>query len=278
MLRTWAACAVSLFVGCSDRPLTLLDGDGGSGGSGDGASAQGAGSNNGGSSAGGDGQGGDAPQPASFELSLDEPSPSVDLRAEVEVDVTIEPNGYTGAVALALSGVPDDVDAALASTSVVLDGQTAETVTVTFTTASDTTTGTFPFTVTGTVEAGDKSTAGTLAVIPAITITIPANLAAMQPAPGDPPNQTAFGPYPTVLKALPNMSAQNTITIRFFNADTVPHEIHADNADQGFPHGNQSIPPMSFDPVVRNVNSPGQYDYYPHDLGVNNIQGRILIQ
>ena len=57
----------------------------------------------------------------------------------------------------------------------------------------------------------------------------------------------------------------------------VSHEIHADRPDQGFGHGNQPIPANSFDPVVRQVNTPGTYDYYPHDIG-QSIPGRIVIE
>jgi hypothetical protein len=129
-------------------------------------------------------------------------------------------------------------------------------------------------TVVGTVPAGEKSVDAALIVEPVITIVIPENLASYS---ADPPSTDAFGDFPTVIKALPNMSDDNPITVHFFNADTVPHEIHADNPNEGFPHGNQGIPPGELDPVVRRVNSPGEYLFYPHDIGMS-ILGQIVIE
>ena len=121
---------------------------------------------------------------------------------------------------------------------------------------------------------GSKEVAAVVTVEPVLTITIPQGLNGMS---DDPPNTTAFGDYPTRIRALDGMSGDNPVTILFFNADSVPHEIHADRPDQGFGHGNQPIPASSFDPVVRQVNTPGTYDYYPHDIG-QSILGRIVIE
>lgn len=211
-------------------------------------------------------------QPASFTLSA---APiSLELRDAVDASVDIAPNGYVGEVALAVAGGPADVMVELGQASVTLDGATTASVPFTVTTLSNTASGAFVVTLVGSVPAGDRSVDAVLTIEPAITITIPPNLSSFS---SNPANTTAFGDFPTVLKALPNMSADNPITVRFFNADTVPHEIHADDPAQGFPHGNQSIPPGSFDPVVRMINSPGEYLYYPHDIGLS-ILGRIDIE
>jgi plastocyanin len=267
-----AALAVSaaLAAGCAgDPPGELLiggsSGQTGSGGSGTGTST--------GMSTG---QGSTQPQEATFEVSLDNETPGADLRDSVDLTVLIAPNGYVGPVALAVEGLPADVSAELGSAMAVLDGETTEAVDLTLTTISSTQAGDLGFTVTGTVETGVKSAAGTLSVRPVITILIPQGLAGMQGQPGS-PNTTAFGDYPTTIKALPGMSAQNPVTVNFFNADNVPHQIHAEYDAQGFPHGTQDIVPGQLDPLVRQVSSPGTYDYYPHDIGPS-ILGRIVIE
>jgi hypothetical protein len=126
----------------------------------------------------------------------------------------------------------------------------------------------------GTSADGDQSGAFELDVLPVITIYIPKDL---QTYSSNPPDHTAFGDYPTKIKAVPNMDANHTVTVKFFNSDTVGHEIHADNDAEGFPHGTQNIAPNSYDPVVRNVKFPGTYNYYPHDIG-QSIEGQIVIQ
>jgi hypothetical protein len=267
--------ATSFVIGCSDRPTSLLDDDGG-GGSGagsttDGGAPQGGSPGDGGAGATG-GEGGEAPQKASFEISVDDESPEIELRDEVELTVTVAPNGYVGTVNLTLQDVPSDVTAELSSTTMTLDGSADETVTLTLASASDTTTGTFDFTLAAFSEDGTKQVLPSLTVLPVITVYIPMNLSSFNGM------DTAFGPFPTTIKALPNMSAANPITVRFFNQDDVGHEIHADQGGQGFGHGIGSIAPNSFDPLEREVNSPGEYNYYPHDLNNNTIRGRIVIE
>lgn len=265
----------ALFSACLDQPTSLLDGTGGNP---SGAGGTGVPNCAGSSVAGSDGSGasggdGGAPlQPASFELSA---TPvELELRNSVETEVTITPNGYVGPVTLTITSGPSDVQAELGVSSVTLDGSTLATVPLTLTTASSTQTGAFVVTVVGTVPAGEKSVDAELIVEPVITIIIPENLASYS---ADPPSTDAFGDFPTVIKALPNMSDDNPITVHFFNADTVPHEIHADNPNEGFPHGNQPIPPGEFDPVVRRVNTPGEYLFYPHDIDAS-ILGQINIE
>jgi hypothetical protein len=266
----------ALLSACLDQPTSLLDGTGGNpSGGGQGAGAPGGAGSVGGSGTGASGDGGDggAPaQPATFELSA---TPvELELRSSVDTVVSIAPNGYVGPVALSIAGGPSDVQAELGASSVTLDGSTVETVPLTLTTASSTQTGAFVVTVVGTVPSGEKSVDAALIVEPVITIIIPENLASYS---AEPPSTDAFGDFPTIVKALPNMSDDNPITVHFFNADTLPHEIHADNPNEGFPHGNQPIPPGAFDPVVRRVNSPGEYLFYPHDIDAS-ILGRIDIE
>jgi hypothetical protein len=276
-LMVFAGVCVLFGSGCANRPTSLLDGDGGSGAEdgNDGAGSQGGAGDGAGTSVGGSAEGGAGPQPASYVVTLDDGAPELELRDDTQLTVSVAANGYVGDVGLVIEGLPPDVEAALATTSISLEGNDTEEVTLSVSTRSDTVTGTFPFSVIAFSEGGDVTGDASLTVLPIITIVIPENLASYA---SDPPDQTAFGDYPTIVRALPDMSPENTITVNFYNADSVSHEIHADAGDFGFGHGNQPIPPLSLDPVVRNVNAPGQYDYYPHDLGVPNIIGRVLIQ
>jgi hypothetical protein len=272
-----AAVTTATFLSaCLDQPTSLLDGTGGNpSGGGEGSGARGGAASVGGSGTGAPGEGGSggAPlQPASFELSA--MPVELELRSEVETLVSIAPNGYVGPVALSIEGGPSDVGAELGASSVTLDGSTVATVPLTLSTASNTQTGAFAVTVVGTVPSGEKTVDAAFIVDPIITIVIPVDLASFS---AEPPSTNAFGDFPTVVKALPNMSGDNPITVNFFNADTVPHEIHADNPNEGFPHGNQPIPPGEFDPVVRQVNTPGEYLFYPHNIGMS-ILGQINIE
>ena len=262
----------SLAIGCAEVPTSLLDGDGTGGSGSQQSSTTGSGPNTGSTSSQGggtSGTGGEAPQPATYAITLADSTPDLELRATVDIDVNIAANGYVGPVALSVSGAPSDVTAELASPSVTLSGSGTETVVLTLTTASNTTTGSFPLTVEGTVAGGTKTAPATLAVLPRITIYIPQNLSSFS-------GTDAFGDYPTVIKAPPNMSAQNPLTVRFLNTDTVGHEIHADNDAEGFGHSNSNIAPNTYDDD-RPVNTPGTYNYYPHDIGTS-ILGRIVIQ
>lgn len=278
-MRTLALLLMTLAapLGCTDQPTHLLGGGSPSGGSsGDGASSATSGGGSaasGGSSANGgaSGAGGEAPQPATFSLSLSQPAATIELRDSVDVVVTVAANGYVGTVTLDVAGLPADVDASLAAPSVTLSGSGSETVTLTLSSASDSQTGDAPYTVTGTVPSGSKDTQGALTIEPVLTVEIPANLADFI---SDPPDTTAFGAYPTLVKALPDMN-QTPITVRFHNNDDIPHEIHADGTN-GFFHSQSQIGPGQFDDD-RQITGPGTYDYYPHDLGTG-ILGRIKIQ
>ncbi|MFO0549394.1 MAG: hypothetical protein U0271_13460 [Polyangiaceae bacterium] len=265
--------------GCAEQPTHILDGDGGSTSNGTGANHEGgfggAAASGGQPAAGGEGGSGGVPQTATFSVLLSASKPTLELRSTTTLDVLVPANGYIGTVSVAVTGLPPDVTAALVSDTVDLVGDGVASDTLTLTTASDTVTGEFPFQVTVTAPEGAHDTMASVVVEPVITVYIPANLSSYS---SDPPNTTAFGDYPTRIKALPNMSAANPITVNFFNGDTVPHEIHADQGALGFGHGNQDIPPGSFDPVVRHVSGPGTFDFYPHDFASPSVVGRIIIE
>lgn len=253
-------------------------GDGGSSAAGDGgrssSSSPDTSSGDGGDSTSTEaGSGGAPPQTVDFELELDDTAPDIDLRSTVSVALDIVENGYMGTVILDVGGLPDDVIANLDEDTVTLDGSGTTTVQIEFETFSDTVSGDLDFTVTGATEDGNASTVGLLVVHPTLTITIPQNLV------GFDGQDDAFGPNPTMISLPPGgISEANPVTIRFFNADGVPHEIHAENPDQGFPHSMMSIPAGGMDGTPRNVNTAGTYDFYPHDLDGVDIPGSIVIQ
>ena len=263
-------------MACQEQPTSLLDGDGGqssgsgnNGGSGDGGST----SNDGGSSSNGDGGSQPIPQTADYEITA-AGSADIELRDSADVSLTIAPNGYTGVVSLSLMNVPADVEASIAPTSVTLDGSSSESLTLTVTSASNSESGSFAISVVGTVPEGQASGDVAVTIEPVITIIIPQDLESYASSPAD---TTAFGDYPTVIKAPANISAANPVTVKFFNDDTVSHEIHADQDGAGFGHGQGPIAAGAFDPVVREVNQTGEFPYYPHDIGTT-ILGLIVIE
>lgn len=277
LVRPLCALVLASIFACVEQPSSLLDGDGdGDGGSGsnDGGSGSvgGQGSGAGSSSNGGSG-GGSIPQTADFTITANG-SAALDLRDSAEVELTVAPNGYVGQVSLSLMNVPADVQGSLSVTSLTLDGSSDQLLSLTLESASDTVTGAFAVTVVGTAPEGQASGDVALTIEPVITVYIPQDLESYVSSPA---NTTAFGAYPTRIKAPPNLGPENTITVRFFNQDSVNHEIHADQDQQGFGHGQGPIAPNSFDPVVRNINAPGDYSYYPHDIGTN-ILGLISVE
>ncbi|EYF07468.1 hypothetical protein [Chondromyces apiculatus] len=263
-----AACAGDLPAGFGDEE----PGEGGSGPGTTTSSSTTGGGGEGGTGSGG--EGGGAVQQATYAIAVNVPTPDMELRTEQDVDVTITPNGFVGPVTLAVSGLsPDDMTGTFDTTTVNLDGSTTVMATLTLKTLSISTAGPQSGMVTATSEAGVKEAPVSITIIPQITITIPPNVATKL-------NTTdSFGAFPTVIKALPNLSAQNPIRVRFYNSDGVPREIHADNPNQGFAHTGAAIQPGQFDAQERNVNAAGTYSFYMH--GVNQgttIQGQIKVE
>jgi hypothetical protein len=127
------------------------------------------------------------------------------------------------------------------------------------------------------VATGAKTATAKLTVKPAITIVIPKGVYQLGGT-KDNPYKMAFGDYPMNVIAAPGISGQNPLTVRFYNDDDVPHEIHAANQSQGFPHDPGSIAPHSMDSLVRKVNAKGLYDYYLHDQNAPATIGRLAVQ
>jgi hypothetical protein len=219
-----------------------------------------------------------APQPtANYAVSVDKPTLAADLIAKADLTVSIAPNGFTGSVALSVVGLPTDVQASFADASLTLDGTTTATTKLTLTTASNTAPGDLPFSVVGTAGSATKSAPSTLTVHSAITIDIPQGVIGLGGTQTN-PYKTAFGTYPITITAPQGISSTTPVTVRFYNADTQSHEIHASAPLAGFAHDPGSIAPQSMDRLVRNVTMKGTYDFYLHDQNGPATVGRIIIQ
>jgi hypothetical protein len=222
-------------------------------------------------------------QTTSFQVMTDKTSYNVELRATVQVQVTVAPQGFTGTVSLAVTGLSTGVTGAFNPTSVNVSGTTGATSMLTLTTLESVTPATTPFTVTATSGSATASSAPSLVVMPQITIQIPTNVAAKAGTTAT-PSTDAFGNYPIVINAPSNFGANNPIVVKFLNNDSSPHCIHASNSAQGFPHDavtngvcNTLMQKGQLDQTAHNVNTKGSYLFYLHDEG-DTTDGMIKIQ
>jgi hypothetical protein len=229
------------------------------------------------SGSGGMGGSGGTPQQAAFSIMIDNTTPTVDLADNVILGITIKPNGVTGDVALSVDSLAAGITPQFGDPSLTLDGSTTASTTLTLTTESSTAPGDVTFKVYGTQSGAEKAASATLTVNAAITITIPMGVNGLQGTSAN-PYKMAFGPYPIMITAPPGISAGKPVAVRFYNADGVAHEIHGSNPNEGFPHDNGSFPANSMDPMVREVNKAGTYDFYLHDQGGPFTVGRVVIQ
>jgi hypothetical protein len=192
--------------------------------------------------------------------------------------LTVAPNGYTGSLSLAAGTLPAGVTVAFDKTTLAFDGETSETAVLTVTTATDAMSGDLSIDVDATADGMTKTATLAVTVQPSITLHIPAGVNDTGASTSN-PNTTAFGPYPITLATPPGgLSSSNPITIYFMNDDTVSHEIHADNAGQGFGHDPGPFGGGQMDPYVRKVDAAGTFDFYLHDQGSPKTVGRIFIQ
>jgi hypothetical protein len=221
----------------------------------------------------GSGSGTSAPPTApSLSVTPDDTTPKVDLLSTTSLNVAIPGSTYAGSLVLTTSGLPSDVTAAFDTPTVPLSAA-GSTVKLTLTTLSSTVSGSVPFTIVATVGNGQPTSASvTLTVDPVLTINIPVNVDANQGTDAN-PNKTAFGAYPIHITAPANFP----VTIKIHNSDSTPHEIHAEQQQQGFPHGAGLISPGG-DDAPRNVTQSGTYDWHLHDEGTATTVGEIVIQ
>jgi hypothetical protein len=205
-------------------------------------------------------------------VTLAQSALTVDLRATTTADVTLAPtNNFTGSVALSVTGLPSDVTASFDNPNVTMTG-TAATAKLTLTTLSSTKIVPVHFTVVGASGAVTNNATGDLTIKPVITLTIPVNADANAGTQGN-PRTDAFGAYPIVISHPPSFP----VTVNIKNLDSTPHEIHADQASEGFPHGSGTIGQNQMD-SPRDVTAADTYDFYLHDEGAAITVGRIVIQ
>jgi hypothetical protein len=286
LVMTWAsvlAVGATLGLGCYVDPgvgsgPSIGVGAGTSGATTGATTGAGGSSSNGATTGSGNGTqagtGGSIPQEATYAVTVE--SASVDLMAEVQVNVDIDPNGFIGPVSLSAAGLASGITAEFAPSTVDLDGTSPSSAVLTLRTLSSVAPGDVAFVVVGTSAPGEQSGAATLTVEPVITLVIPQGVNELGGTIND-PYMTAYGPYPIEITAPDGISEQNPVTVNFRNADGVSHEIHADEEPSGFPHSPGPIAPNGMD-QPRQVNSIGTYNFYLHDQGAVLTPGRIIIQ
>jgi hypothetical protein len=217
------------------------------------------------------------PNPPDLGVSVDQASLQMQLLASTTVHVSIAPNGYSGTVTLGAGTLPTGVTATFSPASLTLDGSTAGTATLTVATVDSTPPGTVALDVQAMADGTTAHASVSVAVQSVLTIHIPAGVNNLGGT-VESPVTSAYGPYPFKIVAPANMSSSTPVTVYFMNDDSVSHEIHADNPDQGFGHDPGSFPAMSMDPYVRQVNQVGSYDFYLHDQGAPITIGLVEIQ
>lgn len=264
--------ASNLWTGVGNNP-NPSGGDGGGGG------------NDSGGGGGNDSGGGPVDSgvsTASFDIMLDKTAADSELRATVDIQVTVAPKNFTGAVALDVQNLPAGVTAKFASTTLNVTGTTGMTTTLTLTVASDTAPNLANLMVRGTSGSNVGSTALALNVKPIITIAIPTNVDALKGTSGN-PSTNAFGTYPIVITAPANI-ANTPVEVKFVNKDSSGHCIHASNPTQGFAHDpvtngvcNALIPQNGMSGQQRKVNALGTYTFYLHDQG-DLTRGQVMVK
>jgi hypothetical protein len=219
------------------------------------------------------------PSPAAgITINLDKTTASADLNAQTTVLVNVAPtNGFSGNVDLSVTGNSADVTATFDKTQLAVNGASAS-ATLTLKTMSNTAPSTQTLTVTARSGSITQNARVAFTVNPVIEIRIPANVDALRVAGGGTIQSTAYGPNPLNLK----LGTATSISVKVFNADTVPHQLHAANGAQGFAHGNV-IAANSYEEktqvgVPRTVNAPGTYSFYLHDgTDGQSVTGRIVV-
>lgn len=189
-------------------------------------------------------QGANAPQ---FTVTLSDAQPALGLGEAKDINVTVTPkNGFTGAVNIAVAGLPAGVTAAPAVATVGAGPATAK-----ITLKADATAAVTPeatptaLKVTGTAGTVSSTANANFKVAPKLLITIPMNVDALRAA-----QQTFRDDYagPALgSKAAPlKTQAGNGIVFTVFNADSKQHIVHGAGA---FQHGdtNNPIEPNAFE-------------------------------
>ena len=208
----------------------------------------------------------------SFDIMLDKTAVDSELRATVDIQVTVAPKNFTGAVALDVQGLPAGVTAKFVAPTLNVSGNAGMTTMLTLTVASDTAPNLANVMVRGTSGSNIGSAPLGLNVKPILTISIPTNLDALKGTSGN-PSTNAFGTFPIVVTSPTNIAA-TPVEVRFVNKDSSGHCIHASNPTQGFAHDpvtngvcNALIPQNGMSGQMRKVKAIGAYTFYLHDQG-----------
>lgn len=250
-------------------------------GNGTGTGSGGGGSDSGGGGDGGSDSGVTLPDSglttASFDIMLDKTAVDIELRNQVDVQVTVAPKNFTGAVTVDVTGMSAGVTFKLATATLNVSGTTGATTLLTLSTTSAVAPALNNLMVKATSGSNTASTPLALNVKPILTINVPMNVDALKGTAGN-PSTNAFGDFPIIITAPANI-ANTPVEVRFLNKDSAPHTIHAGQAGAGFPHddANTSFATNQLDAKKRLVTATGTYGFYLHDQG-DLTEGSIKIQ
>jgi hypothetical protein len=189
-----------------------------------------------------------------FAVAVDNAAPSINLADTTVVNVTVTPQDWSGNVALSVTGLPTDVTGAFDNATLAVTGSTPVTAKLTLTSIDSSAPVATPFQIVGTVGSTAHNVAATLTVKSYITIVLPPNADSLPDSLG-----------PTINITAPADIATNPVSINFLNQDSTPHEIHAENPKQGFPHGTGTFAQGQTDKPVRMVTVAGTYSWHLHD-------------
>ncbi len=220
----------------------------------------------------------------SFDVAVDNATPTADLGAKVALKVTVTPKaGFTGNADLSITGLPTGVTSAFNPTSVTLN---TTPVTSTLTLSVPVTT---PTTAIGaadmlviTAKSGNVSATANanFKVNAKMTIEIPMNVAALRQASTryvDDWSASLVGGSAIGTAKTPLLTQTgNPISLTVINADSAGHIVHGQN---GIAHGDTAnpVPPNGTDPKVRNLAVGTNGQGYPHD-GSGGVGASFQIQ
>lgn len=226
----------------------------------------------------------------SFDLAVDNATPTADLGTKTDIKVTLTPKGgFTGAVNLTVAGLPTGTTGAFAPASLNVTGAAAVTSTLTVSvpvTTATTGAGT-PAAVVVTATSGQTTATANanFKVNAKLKIEIPLNVDALRQA-----NVRYVDDWGTGLVGASAIGSAksplltqtgNPIAVTVYNADSASHIVHGQN---GFAHGDTAnpVPPNSLEmqngaPRVRNLAVGVNAQGYPHD-GANGVGASFQIQ
>ncbi len=156
-----------------------------------------------------------SPAASTFTLSASPTTQSLLQGDSTTYQTTVSPSNFSGAVALAASGLPSGATAAFSPSSLSVSGSTPASSTLAVTTSSSTPTGTYALTITGT--SGSQAHAATIYLTVGSTVPFAINGSVPQPlSPGAqaPINLSLTNPYNFTLKVFSLGVAVNAATTK----------------------------------------------------------------